>query len=125
MEKWKHLKILVVEDDADNLEFLRCLLSKYGADVFLAKNATKALEYIIANPQIQIVLMDIRLPDMDGLEATQKIKAIRPDIPIIAQTAYAMYNDRNLCLANGCDDYISKPLNKDLLFDKINKYIYV
>lgn len=125
MEKWNHLNILVVEDDADNLEFLRCLLSKYGADVFLAKNAKKALEYIISKPQIQIVLMDIRLPDMDGLKATQKIKAIRPDIPIIAQTAYAMYNDRDLCLANGCDDYISKPLSKDLLFDKINKYIYV
>lgn len=124
MEKWKDLSILVVEDNYDNMEFLRCLLHKHGAKVHLAKTGKEAVDLILHDKSIQIVLMDIRLPDIDGFETTQKIKAIRPDIPIIAQTAYAMYNDRELCLKNGCDDYISKPLDKDVLFQKINNYIY-
>jgi CheY-like chemotaxis protein len=68
--------------------------------------------------------MDIRLPQMDGFETTQQIKSINPNIPVIAQTAYALYNDCDICLKNGCDDYIAKPLKKDILFKKINHYIY-
>ena len=56
--------------------------------------------------------MDIQLPQMDGLETTQIIKAINPDIPVIAQTTYALYNDCDICLKNGCDDYVAKPLKK-------------
>lgn len=124
MNKWKNIQILVVEDDDDNREFLRCLLTKQGADVILAKSGKQAIDLVIKNKSIKIVLMDIRLPDMDGFETTHQIKAINPSIPVIAQTAYAMYNDRELCLANGCDDYVSKPLEKDVLFHKINNYIY-
>ncbi len=124
MEKWNNLEILVVEDDNDNMEFLRCLLTKMGAVVHLAKTGTKAIELIKQEKNIQVILMDIRLPDIDGLETTQKIKALKPNIPIIAQTAYALYNDREMCLTNGCDDYISKPINKDVLIKKINNYIY-
>ena len=68
--------------------------------------------------------MDIRLPDIDGFEAAKKIKEINPSLPVIAQTAYAMHNDREICLEHGCDDYISKPLNKAILYQKINHYIY-
>lgn len=124
MEKWNNLEILVVEDDEDNLEFLRCLLSKRGATVYLANTGKKALEIIMQNKGIKVVLMDIRLPDINGLETTQKIKAIKPNIPIIAQTAYALYNDKEMCLEHGCDDYVSKPIDKDVLFKKINNYIY-
>jgi PAS domain S-box-containing protein len=124
IEKWKGLEILVVEDDPDNLEFIKRLLTKQGANVFIAKTGTDAVNMIINNDTIKIVLMDIRLPDIDGFEATQRIKTIKPELPIIAQTAYAMYNDREMCLENGCDDYISKPLDKDVLFKKINNYIY-
>lgn len=124
MEKWTNLKILIVEDDEDNLEFLRRLLQKNGAAVEVALTGEEAIECIQKDANINIVLMDIRLPHMDGFETTQKIKALNPDIPVIAQTAYALYNDREICLKNGCDDYLAKPLNKDILFKKINHYIY-
>jgi len=122
--KWKNLEILIVEDDEDNLEFLKRLLMKHGANVTLARTGKEAIKQVENNDNIRIVLMDIRLPDINGFEATQKIKEFKPNLPIIAQTAYAMYNDREICLENGCDDYISKPLDKVVLFEKINSYIY-
>ena len=124
MKDLKNINILVVEDDEDNLEFLRRLLQKYGASVIIAHNGKDAIHEVKTNSQIQIVLMDIRLPDINGFETTKKIKEIKPELPVIAQTAYAMYNDREICLENGCDDYMAKPLNKDILFEKINHYIY-
>ena len=124
MDSLKNINILVVEDDKDNLEFLRILLMKCGAIVAVATTGEEAIKIIEKNDQIKIVLMDIRLPDIDGFETTQTIKSLKPNLPIIAQTAYAMQNDRELCLANGCDDYMSKPLDTDLLIQKINHYIY-
>ncbi|MDA3953985.1 MAG: PAS domain-containing protein [Bacteroidales bacterium] len=116
--------ILIVEDDEDNLDFLRRLLVKHGANVLLAKSGEEAIDVVKSNKQINVVLMDIRLPDMDGFETTQKIKEINPNLPIIAQTAYAMFNDKDKCLEKGCDDYVSKPIDKDILFKKIKQYIY-
>ena len=124
LQKWDNIKILVVEDNTDNLEFLRTLLEKNGAIVLSARTGEEAVEIIKQDETIQIVLMDIQLPQMDGLETTQIIKAINPDIPVIAQTAYALYDDCDICLKNGCDDYVPKPLKKDVLFEKINHYIY-
>ncbi|MEA2107214.1 MAG: response regulator [Bacteroidota bacterium] len=124
LQKWDNIKILVVEDNTDNLEFLRTLLEKNGAIVLSARTGEEAVEIIKQDETIQIVLMDIQLPQMNGLETTQIIKAINPDIPVIAQTAYALYDDCDICLKNGCDDYVPKPLKKDVLFEKINHYIY-
>lgn len=124
MKNLENINVLIVEDDYYNMEFLRRILVKSGAIVYLAHCGEEAVEKIKENKQIKIVLMDIRLPDINGFETTQRIKALKPNIPIIAQTAYAMYNDKELCLKNGCDDYISKPLDVDILFKKINQYIY-
>jgi len=124
MKNLDNAHILVVEDDNDNLELLNRFLQKFGATVILARSGSEAIEAVKSNRHIQLVLMDIRLPDIDGFETTQQIKAINPNLPVIAQTAYAMYNDRELCLRNGCDDYMSKPLDKDILYQKINHYIY-
>jgi PAS domain S-box-containing protein len=124
MKDLSSISILIVEDDNDNLEFLRRLIQKFGARVVIAKNGREAIKAVETDNQIRLVLMDIRLPDIDGFETTQRIKEINPRLPVIAQTAYAMYNDRDICLENGCDDYMSKPLNKDILFKKINQYIY-
>jgi PAS domain S-box-containing protein len=124
MKTLENIDILVVEDDEDNLEFLRRLVIKFGANAISARTGEEAVELVKTNANIKIVLMDIRLPDMDGFETTQIIKKLKPNLPVIAQTAYALYNDREICLENGCDDYISKPLDKEVLFKKINKYIY-
>lgn len=124
IENFENFTILIVEDDTDNLEFLRQLLVKYRANVLLANSGEEAISIVESNKKINLVLMDIRLPDMDGFETTRKIKKINPNLPVIAQTAYAMFNDRENCLKNGCDDYVSKPLNKNILFEKINQYIY-
>lgn len=124
MKDFSTVSILVVEDDKDNLEFLRRLLRKFGATVFIAQTGEEAIQLVKTNTQINLVLMDIRLPDINGFETTQRIKEINPKLPVIAQTAYAMYNDREICLENGCDDYMAKPLNRDILFKKINQYLY-
>lgn len=124
MKTLENIDILVVEDDEYNLEFLRQLLLKYGANVVAARSGEEAVEVVKSNVHIHVVLMDIRLPNMNGFETTQIIKKLKPELPIIAQTAYAMYNDKEICLENGCDDYISKPLDKAILFQKINQYIY-
>ncbi len=124
MKKWDNLRILIVEDDNDNLEFLSRLLQINGASVVMARTGCEAVEQVKKDTTIKLVLMDIKLPDIDGFETTKKIKLLRPNLPVIAQTAYAMYNDREMCLKNGCDDYVSKPLNKSILFKKINNYIY-
>ncbi len=124
MKPLENIDILVVEDDEDNLEFLRRLVIMFGANAISARTGEEAVELVKTNANIKIVLMDIRLPNMDGFETTQIIKKLKPNLPIIAQTAYALYNDREICLENGCDDYISKPLDKEVLFKKINKYIY-
>lgn len=124
MKTLENVYILIVEDDEDNLEFLRRLLIKFGANVVIARTGEEAINVVKSNKLIKIVLMDIRLPDIDGFETTRKIKKQNPKLPVIAVTAYAMYNDRELCLKNGCDDYISKPLDKDILLKKIIHYIY-
>ncbi|HAN18981.1 MAG: hypothetical protein A2X13_11700 [Bacteroidetes bacterium GWC2_33_15] len=116
-------RLLVVEDDEDNLEFLKRLLEINGADVVSATSGEKAIEMILNDTSIRLVLMDILLPEMDGYETTQKIKEINPKLPVIAQTAYAMQDDRKKCLDYGCDDYVSKPINKDLLLQKISFYL--
>ncbi|HRW63380.1 MAG TPA: response regulator [Bacteroidales bacterium] len=124
MANFSNINILVVEDDRDSRDLLFRILEKTGAKVIVAETGEKAIELIKSDLSIKIVLMDIRLPDIDGFITTRKIKDLRPNLPVIAQTAYAMYNDKELCLENGCDDYISKPLNRNLLFDILNKYLY-
>ena len=124
MKQWDNLRILIVEDDPDNLEFLSRLLQINGASVVKASTGKEAIELIKNDLSIKIILMDIKLPDIDGFETTKKIKLLRPGLPVIGQTAYAQYGDRELCLESGCDDYVSKPLKKSILFEKINNYIY-
>jgi len=123
VDNFKKARILIVEDDIDNLEFLKRLLLLKGIEVITATSGEEAVELIKKDQTIQLVLMDILLPQMSGYEATALIKELKPELPIIAQTAFAMHNDREKCLEFGCDDYISKPINKDLLYRKINNLL--
>jgi len=113
--------ILVVEDDEPSFEFLKVILSKSGYKIIWALNGEEAVTICKENMDIDLVLMDINMPVMNGYDATKAIKKLRPSLPIIAQTAYAVSGDREKAIAAGCDDYISKPIKNELLLDKIGK----
>jgi CheY-like chemotaxis protein len=121
---WAGYSFLIVEDDKVSFKFLEGIFRKTGVKIIHADNGLKAIEFCQTNPEIDIVLMDIQLPEMSGLDATRIIKAIRKDLPIIAQTANAMSEDKEKCLEVGCADYVSKPINVNVLFSKIDKYLY-
>ncbi len=118
-----HLKILIAEDDPVGDQYLTILLSELKADVLHAINGQDAVEICRENTDIDIVMMDIRMPVMDGYEATRQIRAFNREVVIIAQTAFALSGDREKALQAGCNDYISKPIKKDELIQIILKYI--
>ncbi len=102
---------LVAEDDETSFILLRTILSDNGFEVIHAKNGMEAVEFCRNRDDIALVLMDIRMPVMDGMEASRRIKSFRPDIPIIGETAYALSNEREEIIKSGCDFYISKPID--------------
>lgn len=119
----KNKTILVVEDVESSYEFLKVVLEKSGIDTIWAKDGEKAIQYCKENPDIDLVLMDINMPNMNGYEATKEIRKFCPDLPIIAQTAYAIAGDREKSIEAGSDDYISKPIKKDELYSLLYKYL--
>lgn len=112
--------ILIVEDDASSFEFLKIILSKHGYKHLWAKEGESAVEMCKENASIDLVLMDINMPVLNGYDATKIIKSFKPELPIIAQTAFSIMGDRQKSLDSGCDDYISKPIDKELLFEKMS-----
>jgi len=121
---WKGKTILIAEDEEINYNLLETIISPTKATLIRAKNGLEAVNICQEMLALDLVLMDIKMPDMNGFDATKKIKLSRKNLPIIAQTAYAMSIDEDNCLRAGCDDYISKPLQIDDLLDKINKYLF-
>jgi len=115
--------ILIAEDEEDNYKFLLAILDKINVDTIWAKNGLEAVEIIKSKNPIDLILMDIKMAEMNGYEATQQIKKIVPNIPIIAQTAYALAGAREKSLEAGCDNYIDKPINAEKLLSMINQYI--
>lgn len=121
----KAVNILVAEDNPMNQMLVQRLLTKAGHSVDIANNGLEAIEMLKAK-NYDIVLMDMQMPTMDGIEATRQIRSgnisgINKDIPIIALTANAMQEDRDICLANGMNDYLPKPINKAELLQAINR----
>ena len=119
----KNLKILIVEDDEISYSLLSRMLQKISKEILHAITGIEAVEACRNNPDLDLVLMDIRMPDMDGYEATRQIRQFNKDVIIIAQTAYAFSGDREKAIEAGCNDYISKPINKTLLYELIKKYV--
>ncbi|MCB0821120.1 MAG: response regulator [Bacteroidales bacterium] len=119
---WKNKKFLIVEDDEMSYIYLREILKSTEADLFLAKDGHEAVKFVRNNPDIDLVLMDIKLPGMSGLEATGIIKSII-NVPVIVQTAYAMADDYKRILETGCDDYVTKPINRKKLLKSIARLI--
>jgi PAS domain S-box-containing protein len=120
---WSAYTVLIVEDDIINFKVIEAMLRNTKINIIHADNGLKAIGQVNLNPQINLVLMDVHLPEMSGLEATGRILEINPSLPIIAQTANAMSEDKDKCLEAGCADYISKPIDMGDLFTKIAKFL--
>jgi CheY-like chemotaxis protein len=122
--QWKGKKILVVEDSRMAFELIAKMFKGSGAEFVMEPDGIKALNRCRTDPGIDLVLMDIQLPFMDGYDATRKIKKIRPTLPVIAQTANALTNDRTKALKAGCDDYLAKPIDPDEMGAKVQSFLF-
>jgi signal transduction histidine kinase len=120
--KWSDKVVLIVEDEEVNGLFLEAIFQETGAQTLYAKNGVQAIELCKSINKIDLILMDIRMPVMNGIKATQEIRKINRKIPIIAQTALALEEDRQNCLLAGCNDTIIKPIEVEELLRIVNKY---
>jgi PAS domain S-box-containing protein len=118
--------ILVAEDDEANFAYLQTLLNQNTtAAIIHAANGREAVEKFGENPGIGMILMDIKMPELNGFEATKKIKEMNPFVPVIAITAYAMVGDEKKIREAGCDGYLSKPISKKTLLDKMAEFVKI
>ncbi|MDE2594225.1 MAG: response regulator [Burkholderiales bacterium] len=115
-------RVLVVEDDALNREVVRLLLDGVGLVYDLAENGALAVE-MAARQHYALILMDVQMPQMGGIEATRIIRAADAEVPIIAMTANAFAEDRERCLAAGINDFLTKPFELDKLFATLLKWL--
>lgn len=120
---WEKRTVLIVEDEPSNRDFLKELLKISGVKLFIAQTGKEAIEISRRVKELDLILMDIRLPDMSGNEVTRRIKQLNPSIPIIAQTAYAMESDKEKSLDAGCDNFITKPIQLENLFGILSEYL--
>ncbi|HWR99520.1 MAG TPA: response regulator, partial [Prolixibacteraceae bacterium] len=117
----KDLVILIVDDEPLNYQYLEILLKNSVKKVDIAVNGKQAVEMAFKN-RYNLVLMDLKMPVMSGIEATRILKAKYPDLPVIAQTAYSLPAEKAYALQAGCDDIIVKPINKAKMMEVINRY---
>jgi Response regulator containing CheY-like receiver, AAA-type ATPase, and DNA-binding domains len=115
--------ILIVEDEAVSRLLFEKALKKTKANLFFVKDGLEAVNMVRENDEIDVVLMDIRLPRMNGFEAVAKIKEINPDLPVIIQTAYAMESTREEAHRLGCDDFVTKPIIIESLLNILRKHL--
>ncbi|WP_166964966.1 hybrid sensor histidine kinase/response regulator [Yeosuana marina] len=118
----KNLKILIVEDDETSDLLISIMLTKMSRKILNARNGIEAIELCRNNPDIDLILMDIKMPTMDGYETTQQIRLFNEDVIIIAQTAFGLTGDRENAIAAGCNAYISKPIVKEELMLLLQQY---
>jgi PAS domain S-box-containing protein len=116
------LKILIVEDDETSEMLISIAIRTLSKEILKVKSGTAAIETCRANPDIDLILMDIKMPEMDGYEATRQIRQFNKEVCIIAQTAFGLVDEKQKAMDSGCNDYISKPLDIALLKGLIHKY---
>jgi len=115
--------ILLVEDEESNFLLIKTILKHSDVTLLWAKNGKEGIELIDTHDEISLVLMDIKMPVMDGYEATRMSKTVRPGLPVIAMTAHALYGDEEKAFESGFDNYIPKPISKSLLFTLLEQYL--
>ncbi|MCW3785810.1 hybrid sensor histidine kinase/response regulator [Plebeiibacterium sediminum] len=120
---WEGKTFLVAEDEEDNFRYLEVALSISNASLIWARNGVEAVDIFNRIDNIDLVLMDIKMPEMDGYSATREIKLKNKNVPVIAQTAYAMSEEKEKSRLAGCDDYIAKPINYGDLLKVIHKHV--
>lgn len=120
---WSTKTILIGEDEMINYRLLEVILSKTKVKLIRGSNGPETLQLFKENPQIDLILMDIKMPEMDGCDVTKEIRKLNTDVPIIAQTAYALEEEKTKSLEAGCNAYITKPINKKDLLCLIDSYL--
>ena len=115
------LKILIVDDDDFTITFLKEVLKEFAQELIIAKTGNEAVNLCRENKDMDVILMDIKIPGLNGYEATQKIREFNQAVFIVAQTAHAQTGDREKSIQAGCNDYISKPINKEKLLEIISR----
>lgn len=122
-KKYNQKTVLLVEDQKFNLLVLKMMLEKLGITVIPAKNGQEAVNICSENKNIDLILMDLKMPVMDGYKAMIEIKKMNPDMKIIAETAYALSEDRRKILDAGFDGYLPKPIKPEKLDELLNMYL--
>lgn len=120
---WSGKTILVVEDNETSNIYFEAALRKTKATLIWAKNGLDAVELVKNNNLIDLILMDINMPKLDGIEATRIIKNLFPEIIIVVQTAFILSGEERMCQEAGCDEFITKPIRLKYLLDTINRYL--
>ena len=119
---WNSKTIIIAEDEDSNYRYLEMIINKTKANILWAKDGIEAIS-LCKQHKPDLILMDIKMPNMDGLEATREIKKTHPEIPIIAQTAFAMENDERMSLEAGCNSYLSKPIKANKLLEVLSTFL--
>jgi PAS domain S-box-containing protein len=120
---WNSRKCLLVDDNKDVLTYLRSVLADTGLIIITAQSGYEAIEIVKADPDIEVVLLDMQMPDMNGIETTKEIRKICKDLPIIAQTAFIFEDDKDIILESGCDACLFKPIRKEHLLTVMTGFI--
>ncbi len=120
---WAGTRILVVEDDEFSFQFFSVVLRKRGPEVIRARDGLEAIRLFEEHPDINLILMDIQIPLLDGYEVTRRIREKNPLVPIIAQTAFIHDDEEVKCMEAGCSAYISKPIELQSLLGLIGRYL--
>ena len=123
---WTNYTVLIAEDDPISFKYLQLLLEKRtGIRIIWAKDGKEACIKALNMPEIDIVLLDLQLPEMNGVLVLEEIKKNNPYLPVLIQTANSWNNEEEICYKIGCDGFFPKPINVDLLFEKMNKFITI
>jgi two-component system, cell cycle response regulator DivK len=120
---WSGKTILIVEDNETSNIYFEAALRKTQAVLMWAKDGFDAVDMVKNNNKIDLILMDINMPKLDGIEATRIIKSLNPEIIIVVQTAFILSGEERLCQEAGCDEFITKPIRLKYLLDTINRYL--
>jgi len=120
---WANKTILITDDDLLSVKYFSKVLEQTNAKLEFVSNGHEAVSYCSDNKDVDLVLMDIKMPLKDGLTATKEIKKINPDLPVIVETAYAFDYDKANARTSGADEFITKPIHREHLFELMEKYL--